>query len=1024
MIFSMSTIGLVGHAETIHYLVAVNDETLRAPAPLGTANIDQFDGGLPCLIGGVRFLEDERLNITGNAITIDVNIHCIDVDGELLEENNLATMGDNQYSLKLVTDGMESQMVFSLTGASLTWDIPSDSNFFTAWQRITATYDGVTMKLFWNNEPVASKPAAVTIQSSGSPLYVNRSAASELSFVRLNFLHLLNEAKEPDEINIYTDPSCVLWLEPDYLYIVEGEEVDPGTEVDTAGLEDAIAQAQGKDSSLYTQTSYLQLLSALSDANAVLRDPGKTQPQVNAAESALREAISELVPLGDATALLALITTAKGKSSADYTLSSFENLASIIPAAELAAADPNRTADTLLPYQTALQNALDGLVPLGDNTTLLALIATARGLDNSLYTAITYNALMAALPAAEIAAIDLDRTTASVNQQVVQLQGLLANLVRRADTADLRSMIAEAQGKNADLYTPASYQLLQLALENALAVVDDPNLVEKTLAPIALALRQAIDGLIVKTDRSELDSAIALAESITKASDYTQNSYQALQTALSAAKALGENATQQEVTSALLQLTSALENLVSIVGLKAAIAAAQIKLMPVTDYTAASHNALTQAISVGQAVLGNAAATQSEVENATTLLQSTTAGLVSLTELRAAVAAAKTISPDPYSVASYRALTLAITAAEAVLAKADATQAEVDAAVQQLSLANNALVSVVSLKAAIAAAQAITNGEDYTADSYAAMLTARQNASTMILAEDSTQASLEQAENTLRQAIDGLVSITGLKASLAQAELIVDAALYTTDSFATFDAARNTARLIIAKPNASKQEVEDAKDALDAAMRGLVLVGQEGDVTVPLSALVNEEFTVSALLPKHFTAVKLVNENGLSLGIGSVEKTPSGNQIRWSLTLAMGTAGMQREVKILGRLDGQYVDTGLSFKIDIVVPTNPTQGVAKIRSASFDISSARVNTPVGFLVRTDLNAHKILVFNESSKKMGIAVVAKTVAGSSIIWECELSVGTAGSRVFALCAENINGYADLNNPVLASLTITK
>ena len=132
--------------------------------------------------------------------------------------------------------------------------------------------------------------------------------------------------------------------------------------------------------------------------------------------------------------------------------------------------------------------------------------------------------------------------------------------------------------------------------------------------------------LVKKADTAALEKAIATAEAI-KEADYTQESYTALQNAITAAKAViaKSNPTQKEVdaaTTALNDAITALEKYVPQTNknvLSKAIANAEA--VNADQYTAESYAALSEALKSAKAVMQNANATQAEADGAAAALE-------------------------------------------------------------------------------------------------------------------------------------------------------------------------------------------------------------------------------------------------------------------------------------------------------------------------------------------------------------------------------------------------------------------
>ena len=132
--------------------------------------------------------------------------------------------------------------------------------------------------------------------------------------------------------------------------------------------------------------------------------------------------------------------------------------------------------------------------------------------------------------------------------------------------------------------------------------------------------------LVKKADTAALEKAIAAAEAI-KEADYTQESYTALQNAITAAKAViaKSNPTQKEVdaaTTALNDAITALEKYAPQTNknvLSKAIADAEA--VNADQYTAESYAALSEALKSAKAVMQNANATQAEADGAAAALE-------------------------------------------------------------------------------------------------------------------------------------------------------------------------------------------------------------------------------------------------------------------------------------------------------------------------------------------------------------------------------------------------------------------
>ena len=161
-----------------------------------------------------------------------------------------------------------------------------------------------------------------------------------------------------------------------------------------------------------------------------------------------------------------------------------------------------------------------------------------------------------------------------------------------------------------------------------------------------------------------------------------------------------------------------------------------------------------------------AASLQSEVDDAVAALKAALAALteegeVDKSELEAAVAQAKALNEDDYTEDSWTALQNQLTAAEAVLADEEATQAEVNGALATLQAALEGMekkpATKEDLQGAIDAAEdAIADPDKYTEESVKAVEDAIAEAEKVVADETATDAEIGAAIEALESAVKGL----------------------------------------------------------------------------------------------------------------------------------------------------------------------------------------------------------------------------------------------------------------------------
>ena len=410
---------------------------------------------------------------------------------------------------------------------------------------------------------------------------------------------------------------------------------------------------------------------------------------------------------------------------------------------------------------------------------LSAEVAKIKGenLDQNHYTAETWTKLQQALTAAETVLGKENATEEEYQNALTALTNAFNGLVVSGDDGQeisketLNNMIAAAEGKEQNKYTPATWAKLQEALTAAKAVAAKADATQAEINEAYKNLDSAIKALVVSGDNGQEVNKTALKTKINEAkalnqADYKPETWTALQTALTAAEAVyaDANATQTEVNTALTNLTNAIAGLkkvtpddgqeVNKTALKAKID--EVKKAQAT-YTPASWDAFKPALAAAEAVAAKADAIQKEVDDALTALNTAIAKLVKVankTELKKSIDAANKLNKAAYTPASWTKLQTALTAAKSADANANATQAQVDQACASLKTAINTLVKVANkaeLKKSIDAANKLKKA-DYTSSTWKKFDAALKEAKAVYSNANATQAQVDAAKKKLDDA--------------------------------------------------------------------------------------------------------------------------------------------------------------------------------------------------------------------------------------------------------------------------------
>ena len=244
-------------------------------------------------------------------------------------------------------------------------------------------------------------------------------------------------------------------------------------------------------------------------------------------------------------------------------------------------------------------------------------------------------------------------------------------------------------------------QALKDAVAAAEKLLANPDATADELKAANKAMTKAAQELWEIVTKAELEALIEAANGYLDG-DYTAESLEALQAAITAAQAVADNddATVAEVTEAITNLSDAIANLESI-KLDTSALVHEIELVNemlanIGNYVPSSVEGLADKLADAQNVLENAA-TQAEIDEAVKTLREarlnarTKADVSALEEL---IAYAKSLDLSGYTTESAQALIQDITRAENLIADPEITQEEADSMVKELQASVDELVEV------------------------------------------------------------------------------------------------------------------------------------------------------------------------------------------------------------------------------------------------------------------------------------------------------------------------------------------
>ena len=286
------------------------------------------------------------------------------------------------------------------------------------------------------------------------------------------------------------------------------------------------------------------------------------------------------------------------------------------------------------------------------------------------------------------------------------------------DTQALKDALAEAAVLDRSQYEESELESLDAAVSSAQPLLYKAASGQSDLDSAAEAVRTELAALegggepeepSDEADKTSLNMVIAMAEKLeaqqTESGCYTAETWEAVQTALDAARTLAEDpeASQEDVDNAFLELITAvnlLENEVQRVGLQAAIEGAKTILADaegLEQYTPESVEAVRTALAEAERVFAEESADQETVNAAArSLMDAVTSLMIENKDTRLDILIQKAEellnNSGQYTSASVENLQTALDAAKAVAENGQASEEEINEAYNNLAQAMTSLV--------------------------------------------------------------------------------------------------------------------------------------------------------------------------------------------------------------------------------------------------------------------------------------------------------------------------------------------
>lgn len=366
----------------------------------------------------------------------------------------------------------------------------------------------------------------------------------------------------------------------------------------------------------------------------------------------------------------------------------------------------------------------------------------------------------------------------------------------------------------------------------------------------------SVEITVPPTDISALKALIEKAETY-NADDYTADSFDALTTALTAAKAITDQNTKEEVAQAQAALQSAIDGLKKAVDKSALQSAVDQIPDDMSIYTPETVAKVEEATTGAMFYLENKNLEDTEenraaVQAAVDKLLEAINGLEALPQKdvlaqRITEAEAKLADSAQYMTADVQALQTAVDAAKVVNDNENATEADVSKALGDLDKALSGLrikADKTAYDAAVAEVKGAFSEEAYTTSSwkgYADALAKAEVLSSKMASEEVAQVDADVALTVLQNASKTLIPVASeetkaaLQAAIKSAEQ-VNAVNFTEESYAEVDETLKTAKALDLK-DTSDETVKAITQALNDAVQALVTVAKDEKTGIVVEGL-------------------------------------------------------------------------------------------------------------------------------------------------------------------------------------------
>ena len=257
-----------------------------------------------------------------------------------------------------------------------------------------------------------------------------------------------------------------------------------------------------------------------------------------------------------------LYNAVKDTDEALYTPKSFEAFEKALGTAKAVLEKKEVTEQEVKEAYDALTSANEQLQYKADKTYLKTQLDKAHTLKESEYTPNSYAQFKEVLSNAQKVYDNENATQEEVQEAEKALKDAIENLVLKADKTELGKLIEKAKGINSKDYIPETFKALNEAVSIAQKVYDNENATQKEVQEAEKTLKDAIENLVLKANKTDLGELIKKAKGL-NSKDYTPETFKTLNEALIEAQKTYDNekATQEDVQKVYVQLKDAYDGL-------------------------------------------------------------------------------------------------------------------------------------------------------------------------------------------------------------------------------------------------------------------------------------------------------------------------------------------------------------------------------------------------------------------------------------------------------------------------------